>query len=119
MTAWTQTPADHVTEREPDGTWEDCVAAAGLELVRAGSNDRTIPATRAEKEALRAAMGLPEEHHGATLEQLARGIDARYGSPLGYRITRDWLELRDHLRWPGTIAVVLGSMGALGAHWRR
>lgn len=117
MVAWTQTTADHVSEREV-GTWEDCVPASGVEFVRAGMNDRAkVPATNAEREALRAAMGLPEEHHGATLAQLGDGIKARYGL-IGWRIVRDWPTILSHLSRAGTVAVITGDTSALPVHYK-
>ena len=115
---WTLTAADHVTEREP-GPWRDCLFAAILEWLRAGLNDRTIPATVAQKEALRAAVGLPDDHPGATLEQGIWAAERLFGPLGGWRIIRDWPSLRDHLTTATGVAVVTGRMGALSSHWRR
>lgn len=115
--SWTQSAADHVTEREA-GSWVDCVPASGVEFARAGANDRAIPATAAEREALRAAMGLAPDHGGATLAQLSAGLEARYGFTAQV-ITRSWADLAGHVARAGTVAVVTGRYGALPAHFRR
>ncbi len=61
----------HVTEREGDGTWEDCAFVTAVEMMRtSGRSD--IPATHAEAERLRAASGLPEEHTGASIGRDSR-----------------------------------------------
>ena len=117
MTTWTQTAADHVSEREA-GAWVDCVPSSGVEFARAGGNDRAIPATNAEREALRAAMGLPADHQGATLAQLSGGLQARYGFTQQC-LTRDWPTIAAHLGRAGTVAVITGKYGTLPVRFRR
>ena len=114
---WIQGVADHVSEREA-GAWLDCVPSSGVEFARAGSDDRTIPATNAEREALRAAMGLPPIHQGATLAQLSTGLQARYGFTQ-QRLVRDWPTVAAHLGRAGTVAVITGKYGTLPIRYRR
>ncbi len=105
----------HVTEREGDGTWEDCAFVTAVEMMRtSGRSD--IPATHAEAERLRAASGLPEEHTGASIGRVQAGIAARYG--LRPAMTFGWSALLARLV-PGTVAVVQGNMHALDDHWQR
>ncbi len=112
-------PFDHVTEREP-GPWHDCTFAAGLEVLRAGFPDgEAIPPTEAEKEALRAAAGLVDDHGGASIDDLIRGAKARYQLAGGYYVTGDWADVSTALRIPGFRLVVQGSMARVPAHLRR
>jgi hypothetical protein len=112
-------PFDHVTEREV-GPWRDCTFAAGLEVFRDGFPDGVaIPPTVEEKEALRAAAGLPDDHSGATIAQLIQAGQKRYGLAGGYFVTRDWADVRTALLVPGFRLVVQGSMAKVPASLRR
>lgn len=111
--------ADHVTEREP-GPWRDCSFASMLEVCRDGFPDgRDIPATEAEKEALRAAAGLPDDHTGATIAQAITGAERRYGLGGGYVVTSSWAVVREALTRADTRCVVQGSMGSATTWLRR
>lgn len=104
----------HLTEREADGTYEDCSWASAVEFAR--SVGQNAPATRAEYEALRLASGdiATPGNPGSNLWDVERGMKKRYG-------------------WAGTIgtgtghltvgrsAIVTGSMGVwpVGSKWRR
>jgi len=113
------TTADHVTEREP-GPWRDCTFASMLEVCRDGFPDgRDIPATVAEKEALRAAAGLPDDHAGGTIAQAVDAAERRYGLAGGFRVTSDWAVVRTALYDASSRCVVQGSMGSVPAHLRR
>lgn len=102
---------DHVSEREPDGSWEDCTWCAGLEWYRI-CFDRTRPSTLREAEALRAASGEPPTG-GSNITNFRDGVRARYGRTLPAAIVT-FGTLRDKLRVPGTAALVQGSMSAFG-----
>lgn len=70
----------HVPEVPDAGGIVECTPATGLEVVRhafEGSPDQP-PATPAEREALRVAMGVPD-NKGASYDQLVHGCLARYG----------------------------------------
>ena len=95
----------HVTEREPDGSWEDCLPASAVMHARA-AHDRTIPATHAEAEALRVDAGLPPTG-GVTIEQIIPGLQRRYGWAGGRLVGS--ADLLDALR-PGTSAIVSGRL---------
>jgi hypothetical protein len=112
-------PIDHVTEREP-GPWRDCTFAALLEVLRLGFPDgREIPATVAEKERLRAATGLPDDHAGATIDVAVDGAKRLYGLSGGYRVVTGWADVRAALLRPGGIAVVQGVMAVVPPELRR
>jgi hypothetical protein len=99
---------EHVTEREPDGTWEDCTFTAGLMHARVALR-ASIPATHAEMQALRAASGL-STHGGANIDDLQRGYARRYGWSGGTEVkgfSNLWYTLR-----PGRSATAQGSMAA-------
>ena len=109
----------HVTEREP-GPWRDCTFAAMLEVLRDGFLDgRDIPATVAEKEALRAAAGLPDDHSGATIAQAVDASERRYGLGGGYRVTTSWADVRTALYDADSRCIVQGSMGSVPTWLRR
>lgn len=113
------TAFDHVTEREV-GPWHDCTFAAMLEVCRDGFPDgRDIPPTVAEKEALRAAAGLPDDHGGATVRQAITGAENRYDLAGGYRVTTDWAVLRIALSDVESRCLVQGSMGSVPVWLRR
>lgn len=98
----------HITEREGDGTWEDCTWCSGLEWYRL-TYDKSKPATHAEAEALRAAAGKPPTG-GSNTEDLRRGIKARYGVSVVPEIS-GFSNLWNALL-PGMAAMVQGSMKA-------
>lgn len=109
----------HVTEREP-GPWRDCTFAALLEVVRDGFPDGLdIPPTIAEKEALRAAAGLPDDHAGATIGQAITAAERRYGLAGGYVVATSWASIRTALTDPRSRCVVQGSMDSVPAALRR
>jgi hypothetical protein len=107
-----------VSEREPDGTWEDCTWAGGVMLANAGTGADWYARSRAEYEALRVAGGDgPAENpgDGSNLGQLAAGMAARYGWAPG-RID-GWPAVA--LRGPGTAVAVTGRYAILPTHYRR
>lgn len=104
----------HITEREGDGTWEDCTWCAGLEWYRI-CFDRTRPASHAEAEALRAASGEPPTG-GSNQGDFARGVKARYGENLPVPVN-GIANLHAALQ-PGFAASVQGSMSAFGSAHR-
>ena len=113
------TVADHVTQREP-GPWRDCTFASMLEVCRDGFTDgRSIPATEAEKEALRAAAGLPDDHSGATIAHGILGAERRYGLGGGYVVSSSWAVVRDALNRADARCIVQGSMGSATTWLRR
>lgn len=97
----------HITEREGDGTWEDCTWCSGLEFYR-DAFDSSKPATHAEAEALRAASGEPPTG-GSNLGDLRRGIKARYGADLPPAINN--ASILAYLK-EGYCSVLQGSMVA-------
>lgn len=105
---------DHITEREGDGTWEDCTWCAGLEWYRI-THDHTRPSTHAEAEALRAASGEPKTG-GSNQYDFLRGVKERYGKTIGQPI-EGFANLRAALQ-PGWAASVQGSMSAFGSAHR-
>lgn len=100
----------HISEREADGTWEDCTWDSGLEFYR-DAFDARKPATHAEAQALRRASGEPDTG-GSNLGDFARGVKARYGvtlpAPVAARTILSVLT-------PGKCATVQGSMAAFGS----
>jgi hypothetical protein len=112
----TAAPSDHIhiSEREPDGSWEDCTWDSGLEWYRLVYDPRK-PATHAEAQLLRRASGEPATG-GSNLGDLARGIRARYGTSIPARIS-GFATLKATLS-PGKVAVVQGSMSAFGPNHR-
>jgi len=107
----TQDPTTHVhiSEREPDGTFEDCTWDAGLEFYRDAFDPRK-PATHAEAQLLRRASGEPATG-GSNLTDLRRGIKARYGATIPAAINARNILIALH---PGDCAIVQGSMSAFG-----
>lgn len=104
----------HISEREPDGTWEDCTWDSGLEWYRL-TYDPSKPATHAEAQKLRAASGEPPTG-GSNIGDLKRGIKARYGKSTPTAISGFsalWTALT-----PGKAAVCQGSMKAFGPDHR-
>jgi hypothetical protein len=100
----------HISEREADGTWEDCTWDSGLEWYRL-TYDKSKPATHAEAQALRKASGEPTTG-GSNTNDLRRGIKARYGVPVVPEVS-GFTALRNSLV-PGTAGMVQGSMSAFG-----
>lgn len=100
----------HISEREPDGSWEDCTWDSGLEWYRL-CFDKSKPATHAEAQALRAASGRPPTG-GSNIPDLRRGIAKRYNKSVPAAIS-GWSALWSALK-PGMAAVVQGSMKAFG-----
>ena len=68
----------HCTEREADGTFEDCVPCSGVMLANAHAGADVHPVTNVEYEALRAASK-PKTTTFVTLGELKRGLKDRYG----------------------------------------
>jgi hypothetical protein len=100
----------HISEREADGSWEDCTWDSGLEWYRLVYDTRK-PATHAEAQLLRKASGEPATG-GSNMGDLARGIKARYGTTIPARIS-GFSNLKAALT-PGKVAVIQGSMSAFG-----
>ena len=114
-----------VTEREPDGTWEDCTWASGVMLNNAAYGAPVVPSNRAEYEALRVAGGDgPAENtgDGSNALQLQVGITTRYGwipMRLGAPgVATSWAEIWSKLV-PGVACVLQGSMSGMPVHFRR
>lgn len=103
----------HISEREADGTWEDCTWDSGLEWYRLCYDPRK-PATHAEAQALRAASGEPATG-GSNLGDLALGIQRRYGKTIPARVSARTILT---VLTPGKAAVVQGSMSAFGPDHR-
>lgn len=103
----------HVSEREPDGSWENCTESSGLEFYR-DAIDSSKPATHAEAEALRAVSGRAATG-GSNFSDFRTAVKARYGHDLPPAISnRDVLaRLRE-----GYCAMVQGSMAAFGTTHR-
>jgi hypothetical protein len=99
---------DHISERETDGSWEDCTWCSGLEWFRLCFN-RWVPSTHAEAEALRADSGEPPTG-GSNMTNLRDGIRARYGIEIPAAIS-GFAALKSALK-PGFAAGVQGSMKA-------
>ncbi len=104
----------HISERESDGSWEDCTWDSGLEWYRL-CFDPSKPATHAEAQALRAASGEPSTG-GSNANDLRRGIRARYGVIVPVAIS-GFTALREALK-PNFAATVQGSMSAFGSTHR-
>lgn len=101
---------NHISEREPDGSWEDCTWDSGLEWYRL-CYDASKPATHAEAQELRKASGEPSTG-GSNVGDLRRGIKARYGRDVAPAIsgfTALWAALD-----PGFAAMSQGGMSAFG-----
>ena len=99
----------HISERESDGSWEDCTWDAGLEWYR-DAFDPSKPATHAEAQSLRAASGEPPTG-GSNMGDFIRGVKARYGRTLPADISNK--STLTALK-PGYVAMVQGSMSAFG-----
>lgn len=100
----------HISEREADGTWEDCTFDSGLEFYR-DAIDPTRPATHAEAQLIRKASGIPMTG-GATIGDFRRGVKARYGKDIPAAISA---RLILSALKPGYVAIVQGSMAPFGS----
>lgn len=87
----------HVSEREPDGTFEDCLWASAVEVLRWGG--LAIPATLQEAEELRAASGEPTTGP-SNVGNLRVGAQKKYGIDLKAETT--W---RTYTKGVGVIAL--------------
>lgn len=102
-----------VTETD-EATWTDCQWAAGLMLALKASHG-AMPATRAEREALREASG--DYMGGSSLADLNRGLRTRYGRGVALnRISAASLEKR-LVRGDGADVNLLYAR--LPDHWTR
>jgi hypothetical protein len=99
----------HISEREADGSFEDCTWDSGLEFYR-DAIDSSKPATHAEAQALRAASGEPPTG-GSNYGDFRRGVAARYHDTLPAAIPAK--NILTALK-PGYCAMVQGSMSAFG-----
>jgi hypothetical protein len=101
------------SEREPDGTFEDCAWASGVTLANAAEGDEHPP-TQAEYQALRAISG-DDPVGSSSLTALKLGMDRRYGY--------HGIEIRGALAVTtvpvGTAVLMFGPYGALPDHFRR
>lgn len=95
----------HVSEREADGSWEDCLPTSAVMHARA-ARDRSIPATHDEAEALRRASGAPMTG-GMTVGQIVIGLRNRYGWDGGAPVTTAEVPTR---LLPGWSAIVNGRL---------
>lgn len=108
------------TEREPDGTWEDCTFASGVMLGNAAHAAAVYPSTQAEYERLRRLSGRAMTG-GTNLADLEKGMRLGWG----WTATRTTVHTSFASLWsqlsPGIGAVVQGSMGGfpVGHHLRR
>lgn len=112
----TLVPPDHIhiTEREPDGTWEDCTWCAGLMWYRL-VYDASKPATRIEAEAIRAASGEPPTG-GSNIGNLRDGFRRHYAKTVALP-KRSFSELQAALT-NNRVAAAQGSMKAFGPSHR-
>lgn len=99
----------HISEREADGSWEDCTWDGGLEFYR-DAIDPSVPATHTEAQALRAASGEPPTG-GSNLGDFRKGVAARYHRTLPPAISNK--SILTALK-PGYVGTVQGSMSAFG-----
>jgi hypothetical protein len=106
------------TEREPDGSWEDCTWASGIDLGNAAYGSTKYPPTQAEYEALRKASG-DSMTGGSNLRDLMNGMMNRWGWTGGLLIRPTFSQVWSSLK-PGTGMALQGSMGpAALLHYRR
>lgn len=99
---------EHISEREADGSWEDCTWDSGLEWYRL-CFDASRPATHAEAQLLRKAAGEPPTG-GSNLGDFREGVAVRYKATLP-AAQSGFANLKADLR-PGFAAHVQGSMKA-------
>ena len=105
------------SEREADGSWEDCTWAGGVMLANFLLGKSAKPSTRTEYEALRkAGTGTAEiDGKGNSIDDLIRGMENRYGFS-GTKI-ETWAEYET---WPvGSGFSVQGLYGKLPSRLRR
>jgi len=105
------------TEREPDGTYEDCTWASGVMFANEREGYRKHPQTQAEYEGLRADGDDPvmPGDPGSNLDDLSKGLTKRYGWT-GSLLTT-WTQVA---AVPvGTALVVQGLYSALPTRLRR
>lgn len=100
----------HISEREADGSWEDCTWDSGLEFYR-DTIDSSVPATHKEAQALRSDSGEPPTG-GSNLGDLRRGVAKRYKDDLPPAINAHGIIAA---LAPNYCAVVQGSMSAFGS----
>lgn len=105
------------TEREPDGSWEDCTWCSGICLGNAAHEAKVYPPTQAEYEALRKASG-DTMVGGSSLRDLQAGMLARWGWTGHLLVRPTWSLVWSALK-PNVGAVVQGSMGSIPVHYRR
>jgi hypothetical protein len=99
----------HISEREPDGSWEDCTFDSGLEWYR-DTVDSSKPATHAEAQLLRKASGKPPTG-GSNIGDFIKGVKVRYGKTLtGVASNQGVIAALK----PGQCAILQGSMKAFG-----
>jgi hypothetical protein len=113
----THDAADHASERENDGSYEDCLPDALVELARAYG--LAIPSSNREGEALRRAAGYGPTG-GTSLEGLQDAFRKRYG--VKYEIAMP-AKVATVAR-PGRSFAIIGSMAAFGpthrlSRWQR
>lgn len=111
-----------VTERESDGSWEDCVWTTGVMIQNAAHAATVAPTSRAEYEALRVDGGDgPAEHtnDGSNYIQLVHGMLGRYGWAPTLGTGRQWATVQAILAAPGTAMGIQGSLRTLSTHLRR
>lgn len=103
------------TEREPDGTWEDCTWASIVMLGNAAHAYARYPSTQAEYEALRRASG-DSMTGGSNLDDATKGMDRRWGwhGTLHGNATEAIKSLP-----VGSGVALNGWMGSVSAHLRR
>jgi len=104
----------HISEREPDGTWEDCTWDSGLEWYRL-CYDKRKPATHEEAHLLPRASGEPATG-GSNIGDFRRGVKVRYGRDLPTAVNT-FNSLWNALA-PGYAGLVQGSMSAFGPDHR-
>jgi len=105
------------SEREPDGTWEDCTWAAGVDLGNAAHGRQVYPTTQTEYEGLRTASGDSMSGGSNVTPNLETGMLERWGWKGTILVAPSMAVLWAALK-PGVGAVVQGSMGAFPAGHR-
>jgi hypothetical protein len=99
----------HISEREADGSFEDCTWDSGLEFYR-DAIDPSKPATHTESQLLRAASGEPPTG-GSNYGDFRRGVAARYHHTLPAATSNKTILT---ILKPGMVGIVQGSMSAFG-----
>ena len=103
-----------VTETDEKPPWTDCTWAAALMLANKASKGQ-YPATRIERELLRDASG--DHFGGSNLDDVAKGIKARYGWTLN-PLRPTWEQILRRLAL-GDGALVTGLYSRLPDHFTR